>query len=43
MLPLDSSNADVPIGTGPPTREELKIHYPPKFTWDQLKLFINAG
>ena len=33
----------VPIGTGPPTKEELEAYYTPKFTWDQLKLFINSG
>ena len=33
----------VPLGTGPPTLDEVRIYYPPKFTWWQLKLFINAG
>ena len=28
---------------GPPTREELQTFYKPKFTWEQLKLFINSG
>ncbi|KAF9468636.1 hypothetical protein BDZ94DRAFT_1287112 [Collybia nuda] len=34
---------DVPPGTGPPTREELLAHYPAKFTWSQLKTFVNSG
>ena len=33
----------VPLGTGPPTREELLVHYPAKFTWKQLKVFVNSG
>jgi hypothetical protein len=33
----------VPLGTGPPTREELLVHYPAQFTWNELKTFINAG
>ncbi|OAX41395.1 hypothetical protein K503DRAFT_735631 [Rhizopogon vinicolor AM-OR11-026] len=33
----------VPLRTGPPTREELLAHYPAKFTWDQLKAFVNSG
>ncbi|EMD40201.1 hypothetical protein CERSUDRAFT_133109 [Gelatoporia subvermispora B] len=33
----------VPLGTGPPTREELLAHYPAKFTWQQLKTFVNSG
>ena len=28
---------------GPPTREEMLVHYPAKFTWIQLKTFINSG
>ncbi|KAI6044869.1 hypothetical protein EDC04DRAFT_3137617, partial [Pisolithus marmoratus] len=28
---------------GPPTRQELLAHYPARFTWPQLKAFINAG
>ncbi|KAF9452939.1 hypothetical protein P691DRAFT_755971 [Macrolepiota fuliginosa MF-IS2] len=35
--------ADVPLRAGPPTREELLVHYPAKFTWDQLKTFVNSG
>ncbi|KAL5501454.1 hypothetical protein ACEPAH_8714 [Sanghuangporus vaninii] len=35
--------AQVPLGSGPPTRDELRVYYPPKFTWWQLKLFINSG
>ena len=33
----------VALGTGPPTREELLVHYPAKFTWKQLKVFVNSG
>ncbi|KAI0631935.1 hypothetical protein C8Q77DRAFT_1122797 [Trametes polyzona] len=33
----------VPLGTGPPTREELLVYYPAKFTWKQLKTFVNSG
>ncbi|KAF9262925.1 hypothetical protein L218DRAFT_866494 [Marasmius fiardii PR-910] len=35
--------SDVPLGTGPPTQEELLAHYPAKFTWEQLKTFVNSG
>ncbi|KAG1868871.1 hypothetical protein C8R48DRAFT_598145 [Suillus tomentosus] len=31
------------LRTGPPTREELLVHYPAKFTWHQLKTFVNSG
>ncbi|KAH8108659.1 hypothetical protein DFH11DRAFT_1731670 [Phellopilus nigrolimitatus] len=31
------------LGDGKPSREELRIYYPSKFTWTQLKLFINFG
>ncbi|KAJ7451648.1 hypothetical protein FB451DRAFT_1342713 [Mycena latifolia] len=41
---LSSSNgAVVPLGSGLPTREELLVHYPAKFTWTQLKTFVNSG
>ncbi|KAG1835518.1 hypothetical protein EV424DRAFT_1357316 [Suillus variegatus] len=33
----------VSLRTGPPTREELLAHYPAKFTWHQLKTFVNSG
>ncbi|KAJ7079744.1 hypothetical protein B0H15DRAFT_940699 [Mycena belliarum] len=33
----------VPLGTGLPTRDELLVHYPAKFTWTQLKTFVNSG
>lgn len=33
----------VPLGEGPPTREELLVYYPAKFTWDQVKTFVNSG
>lgn len=39
--PLNSDT--VPLGTGPPTREELLVYYPAKFTFQQLKTFINSG
>ncbi|CAL1712455.1 unnamed protein product [Somion occarium] len=38
-----ASSAEVPLRTGPPTREELLVHYPAKFTWEQLKTFVNSG
>ncbi|CAK5266084.1 unnamed protein product, partial [Mycena citricolor] len=39
----DLQTPNVVIGTGPPTREELLLHYPAKFTWNQLKTFVNSG
>lgn len=33
----------VELGEGPPTKEELLIYYPAKFTWKQLKTFVNSG
>ncbi|KAJ7256779.1 hypothetical protein B0H12DRAFT_1015657 [Mycena haematopus] len=33
----------VPLGSGLPTREELLVHYPAKFTWNELKTFVNSG
>ncbi|KAF5315090.1 hypothetical protein D9619_007355 [Psilocybe cf. subviscida] len=33
----------VPLRTGPPTKDELMVHYPAKFTWEQLKIFVNSG
>ncbi|KAG1855865.1 hypothetical protein C8R48DRAFT_608803 [Suillus tomentosus] len=33
----------VSLRTGPPTREELLAYYPAKFTWHQLKTFVNSG
>jgi len=38
-----NSVLNVPLGLGPPTREELMAYYTPKFTWFQLKLFVNSG
>lgn len=35
--------ADVPLREGPPTREELLVYYPSRFTWTQLKAFVNSG
>lgn len=31
------------VGTGLPTYQELLDHYPAKFTWQQLKTFVNSG
>ncbi|KAF8349499.1 hypothetical protein F5887DRAFT_946476 [Amanita rubescens] len=41
----NSLNPDdvVPLREGPPTKEELLAHYSAKFTWTQLKTFINSG
>ncbi|KIJ17610.1 hypothetical protein PAXINDRAFT_167622 [Paxillus involutus ATCC 200175] len=33
----------VPIRSGPPTMDELLVHYPARFTWLQLKTFVNSG
>jgi len=41
--PLSPKLAEVPLRTGPPTKEELLVHYPAKFTWAQLKTFVNSG
>ncbi|KAI0304295.1 hypothetical protein B0F90DRAFT_1809160 [Multifurca ochricompacta] len=38
-----SSPHTVPLGEGSPTREELLVYYPAKFTWEQLKTFVNSG
>lgn len=38
-----SPDPTVAPGTGPPTLAELYDHYPAKFTWEQLKTFINSG
>ncbi|KAJ7022716.1 hypothetical protein C8F04DRAFT_1137115 [Mycena alexandri] len=38
-----SNAASVPLGSGLPTREELLVHYPAKFTWNELKTFVNSG
>ena len=38
-----SPDTGVPLGKGPPTMDELREYYPPKFTWSQLKTFINSG
>jgi hypothetical protein len=39
----DPKSVLVPLGSGPPTREELIVHYPAKFTWNELKTFVNSG
>lgn len=41
VVPLNKDN--VPLRTGPPTKEELLVHYPAKFTWEQMKTFVNSG
>ncbi|KLO08281.1 hypothetical protein SCHPADRAFT_835514 [Schizopora paradoxa] len=41
--PTLASEVTVPLGQGLPTHEELEVYYPPKFTWFQLKLFVNSG
>lgn len=41
-LEMDNDVA-VPLGTGLPTRAELEAYYPAKFTWHQLKTFVNSG
>ncbi|RDB17946.1 hypothetical protein Hypma_000964 [Hypsizygus marmoreus] len=47
-IPITTSNGalsaeTVPLRTGPPTREELLVYYPAKFTWTQLRTFVNSG
>lgn len=37
------SSHTVPLGEGTPTKEELLVYYPAKFTWRQLKTFVNSG
>lgn len=37
------NDGEVPLRTGPPTREELLRYYPAKFSWTQLKTFVNSG
>ena len=36
-------SSNIPLGSGPPRREELLAHYPAKFTWKELKTFVNSG
>ena len=33
----------VPLRKGPPTKDELLVYYPAKYTWEQLKTIINSG
>ncbi|KJA24026.1 hypothetical protein HYPSUDRAFT_162515 [Hypholoma sublateritium FD-334 SS-4] len=40
---LNLNEGEVPLRTGPPTREELLRYYPAKFSWTQLKTFVNSG
>jgi len=41
-MPIDMTE-NVTLRTGPPTRDELLAHYPARFTWTQLKTFVNSG
>ncbi|CDO69905.1 hypothetical protein BN946_scf184884.g64 [Trametes cinnabarina] len=41
--PAKLSPENVPLRAGPPTREEMLVYYPAKFTWKQLKTFVNSG
>ncbi|KAI0822063.1 hypothetical protein BC628DRAFT_1328389 [Trametes gibbosa] len=41
--PSELTPLGVPLGTGPPTQEEMLVYYPAKFTWRQLKTFVNSG
>jgi hypothetical protein len=49
MTPSYAPDADglsphtVLLGEGLPTKEELLVYYPAKFTWRQLKTFVNSG
>lgn len=45
ILPQEllATKEEVPLGMGPPTRAELLAHYPARFTWSQLKTFVNSG
>lgn len=40
---LNPNEVEVPLRSGPPTREELLRYYPAKFSWTQLKTFVNSG
>jgi hypothetical protein len=42
-LVTSTMSNSVPLRTGPPTKAELIAYYPAKFTWAQLKAFINSG
>lgn len=41
--PEKSSVTTVAVGYGPPTKQELLVHYPARFTWPQLKAIVNSG
>ena len=43
MTIISLNPEDIPLREGPPTKEELLAHYPAKFTWTELKTFINSG
>ncbi|KAI9508878.1 hypothetical protein F5148DRAFT_832520 [Russula earlei] len=38
-----SSSHTVPLAEGIPTKDELLVYYPAKFTWRQIKTFVNSG
>lgn len=40
---VNPTTQNVPLRSGPPTKEELQVHYPAKFSWTQLKTFVNSG
>jgi hypothetical protein len=33
----------VAVRSGTPTMDELRVYYPARFTWLQLKTFVNSG
>ena len=39
----DKAPTTTHIGAGLPTYQELVDHYPAKFTWQELKTFVNSG
>ena len=43
-VPFHLCRESVPIeGDGPPTKDEMLVYYPAKFTWKQIKTFVNSG
>ena len=40
---LPTTKDEGPLCTRPPTRQELIEHYPAKFSWEDLKTFVNSG
>ncbi|KAF9017011.1 hypothetical protein BDZ89DRAFT_1075123 [Hymenopellis radicata] len=37
------TTSSVPLRTGPPTKEEMLVYYLGKFTWNEMKTFVNSG